>query len=185
MQLTAQEKWKLEKDKDGIKVWTRKIENTKLKESKVTGIVNANIEKVIDLLRDYKNHEKISYKVDIGSGKLVKKVSDNEFYTYITASAPLIKRRDLITHFTIKPDASGAYYIVAEAAPKLMPENENNVRIHKMKATWKISPISENKTEIIEQAFTDPAGTIPDLLVNISSVDAPFYMMTKMRELVK
>ena len=97
----SQEKWKLEKDKDGIKVWTRKVENTKLKESKVSAVINAPIEKVVDFLRDYKNYEKISYKVDDGSVRLLKKVSNNEFYVYITASAPLIKRRDLITHFNI------------------------------------------------------------------------------------
>jgi hypothetical protein len=182
----SQEKWKLEKDKDGIKVWTRKVENTKLKESKVSAVINAPIEKVVDFLRDYKNHEKISYKVDDGSVRLLKKVSNNEFYVYITASAPLIKRRDLITHFNIKaPDANGVVYIVAESCPNLIPVKEENVRIQKMKAYWKISPLPNNKTEIIEQAFTDPAGTIPELLVNISSVDAPFYLISRMKELIK
>ena len=174
--------WKLEKDKDGIKIWNRRQVNSNLKEYKGVVVVQSSIEKLITFFRNYKMYEKWMYKVDEGSAKLIKKVSDDEFYVRVTMSAPLIKSRESVTHFTInKPDAKGVVMVNLETTPDLIPLNRDFVRIPKMKGYWKFVPLENGKVEITHQAPIIAGGYIPDAMANLGAVDAPFSMLSDLR----
>jgi hypothetical protein len=183
--ITADEAWKLEKDKNGIKVWNRKVAGSALKEFKVSTILNVTPEKLVAFLKNTGNYEKWMYKVDEGSVKVLKRVNDNDYYTYMTLSAPFIKSRETITHMVFNPhDSKGVITITLDGAPDLLPLNEKYVRIPKMKAYFKIIPLGNGKVELIHQAWGAPGGNVPDALANLSSVDCPFYMFTKIKELL-
>jgi hypothetical protein len=70
---TAEEPWKLEKDKDGIKVWNRRTPNSSLKEYKASIVLTITPEKLISFLKNIAQYEKWMYKVDAGSVKVLKK----------------------------------------------------------------------------------------------------------------
>jgi hypothetical protein len=72
-----------------------------------------------------------------------------------------------------------------EAAPNLLPANDNYVRIQKMKAYWKFTPLPNGKVEVTHQASSSVGGNIPDTFVNMAIADAPFSMLTKLMELSK
>lgn len=183
---SAEESWKLEKDKDGIKVWTRKVENSQLKEFKVSAILNTTADKLISFFKNVSRYDEWMYKVDKNSPKIIKKNNDNDYYTYLTISVPLIKTRDAITHMVFNaPDSKGEVLINLDGAPNLIAKNENYIRIPLMKAYFKIDPIGNGKIQLTHQAFSKVGGSIPDFFVNMGSVDAPFYMFTKLRELVQ
>ena len=55
---SAQEDWKLGKDKNGIMVFTRKVEGHKLKAVKATTKINANIKDIAAIIADFNNHSK-------------------------------------------------------------------------------------------------------------------------------
>ncbi|MFN8295347.1 MAG: hypothetical protein U0T69_04085 [Chitinophagales bacterium] len=181
----SEEAWKLEKDKDGIKVWNRKTPNSSLKEFKVSTILQITPEKLIAFLKNTSKYDKWMYKVDAGSVKVLKKNNENDYYTYMTISAPLIKTRETITHMVFNPqDTKGTILINLDGAPDLLPLNDKYIRIQKMKAYFKIVPLGNGKVELIHQAYGSPGGGIPDVLANLSSVDCPFYMFTKIKELL-
>lgn len=182
---SAEENWKLEKNKDGIKVWTRKAPNTSLKEYKVSTILNTTPEKLLSFFRNVKEYDKWNFKAEPGSTKIIKKISDDDFYTYMIISAPLIKSREAVSRMTFKqPDANGVILINFEGAPNVIPPNPDYIRIPSMKAYFKIVPMENGKVELIHQALSSPGGTIPDVLVNMGAVDAPFYMFSKIKELL-
>ena len=181
----AEEAWKLEKDKDGIKVWNRKTPSSSLKEYKATVILNSTVDKLITFIKNVSLYDKWMYKTDEGSPKIIKKVTDNDYYTYMTISAPLIKSRESITHMVIYPkDSKGAVLVTLDSAPDLLPKNDKYVRILKSKGYFKITPLSNDKVEFTHQAYGSPGGGIPDVLVNLSSVDCPFYMLSKIKSLL-
>ncbi|HMZ33938.1 MAG TPA: hypothetical protein PKX89_04460 [Chitinophagales bacterium] len=181
----AQENWKLEKDKNGIKVWNRKVAGTAIKEFKVSTIINTSTEKMLAFLKNTAKYDQWMYKVDEGSVKVLKRVSDNDYYTYMTISAPFIKTRETITHMTFNSqDAKGAILINLEAAPNLLPLNDKYVRIPKMKAYFKIVPLGNGQIELIHQALGSSGGNIPEALINLTSVDCPFYMFTKIKSMI-
>lgn len=183
--IKAEEQWRLEKDKGGIKIWTRKTPNSNLKEFKAISTFNVSSDKITSLFRKVTSYEKWSYKVEPGSVKIIKKISENDFYLYNVISAPLIKKRDIISHVRINsPDANGVILINMDAASDLMAEKEDCVRIKKMKAFFKITPLGNNKVQLEHQANSSPGGNIPDFMTNMEAVDAPFYMFEKIKELL-
>ena len=182
----AEENWKLEKNKDGIKIWTRKPENSNIKEYKGTAIFQTTVDKLVAIFKNYKTCSKWMYKIPENGVKLIKKVNDNDFFVQIIMSAPLIKSRESLVHFIVNPkDDKGAVLINQEAAPNLLPANDNYVRIQKMKAYWKFTPLPNGKVEVTHQASSSVGGNIPDTFVNMAIADAPFSMLTKLIELSK
>ncbi len=182
----AQSNWQLEKNKDGIKIWNRKTESSALKEFKVSMVLNTTSEAVIEFLKKTSLYDKWMYKVNKGSVKVIKKINNDDYYTYMTISAPFIKSREAITHMVFQPtDSKGVTMINLDGAPNLLPKNNNYVRVDKMVAYFKITPLGNGKVELTHQALSSPGGNIPDALVNLSSVDCPYYMFTRIRELLQ
>jgi hypothetical protein len=182
----AEDNWKLEKNKNGIKVWTQKPENSTLKEFKSNVVVDAGIEKVVAYFKNYKQYDNWMYRLEKGTTKELKKLSDNEFYILTVMSAPFIKNRDIVTKYCILPaDEKGVILLKVDNACDFIPEDEKCVRIKKINAIWKFTPIAKNKTEIYHQALTDPGGSIPKAFVNMAIADAPFTMLSKLKELFK
>ena len=48
-----------------------------------------------------------------------------------------------------------------------------------------MTPLANNKTEIYHQAITDPGGSIPTAFINMAIADAPFTMLSKLKETFK
>ena len=80
----AEETWKLEKNKNEIKVWTRKPVNSSLKEFKSITSVNSALDKVVSYFRNYKSFDKWMYRVIPGSVKQLKLNNENDFYIFKT-----------------------------------------------------------------------------------------------------
>ncbi|MCB0507166.1 MAG: hypothetical protein R2739_06950 [Chitinophagales bacterium] len=184
-QTFAENNWKLEKNENGIKIWNRKKENSALKEFKAIMILNTTPENLINFFKNTTLYDKWMYKVDDGSVKVIKRINSDDYYTYMTISAPLIKTRETITHMVFhSKDDEGNTTITLDGAPTLLPKNNNYVRINDTKGYFKIIPIGNGKVELVHQAWASPGGSIPDFLANISSVDCPYYMFTKIKSLL-
>src|ERR1700753_730526 len=83
---SAQENWKLQKDKDGIQVYAAEVPDSKIRAIKVVANYNATPGEVADVVMDintageWVSHLKSSY--------LVKRVSQNELFYYAEVSLP-------------------------------------------------------------------------------------------------
>ncbi len=181
----AQNDWTLERDKNGIKVWTKKRPNSSLKEYKGVTVINATVDELVSIFKNTKLHDQFLYKAQAGSVKVVKKISDNDFYTYMIVNAPIVKDRDVVTHYKfIKDNNTGTVTVELEAAPNLVPLNDNYVRVPEMKGYWKFIP-KGNSTEVIHQAYSLTGGNIPSGLANSAAVDTPFSMLSELKNLAE
>ena len=185
-QAWSQTEWKQEKNEKGITIYTRKMADSKLKEYKGTVIMTTTVSKLLGIFKDITKHDKFIYKAKSGSVKMTKKISDNDFYTYMIISVPLVSDRDVVTHYKIgTPDAKGAVTIELEGAADLVPKVDGLVRVPKMKGYWKFEPIDGGKVKVTHQAYSSPGGNVPESMANTSAVEAPFTMLEKLMTLAK
>lgn len=181
------QEWSKEKEKDGIIIFNRKMDDSKLKEYKGTVRVKTTVEKAVAMFTDVARHEKFMYKCKAGSVQVLKKESASSFYTYMVIETPWpAASRDVVTHYKVgKPDKSGAVLIELAGAADLIPEKKGIVRVPKMKGYWKISPVGSGVVEITHQAYSSPGGNVPESMANSASVDAPFSMLMSLRALLE
>ncbi|MCZ2394024.1 MAG: START domain-containing protein [Chitinophagales bacterium] len=181
----AQGNWDLVKEKNGIKIYNRKIEGSKLKEFKGSVQFKAKVEDVLKVLTDYKKQDLFIYKAKKGSIELLKTEGANNLYTYMVIETPWpASNRDVVTLYHIEPIAkNGSVTIKVSAVNDLKPEVKGIVRVDKMKGFWKITPLGNGWVEVEHQAYSSPGGNVPDALANSASVDAPYSMLENLRKL--
>lgn len=185
--LHAQEEWKLEKEKSGILVYTRKGDDTKLKEYKGITTVDAPIKEVADFINNVGEWDKIMYKCKEKSPRVLKQVSKNEYYAYLEISSPFpASDRDAIVLYTnYPPERDGSILIEFKAHPNFIPEKKGVVRVPEINGYWKLIPVSDKKTKVIHQSLSAPGGKVPAGLANTAAVDAPFTTLEKLKAILE
>ena len=177
--------WSLEKDKNGIKIYTRRSESSKLKEFKGIMTIKGSPDQVAAILKDVSQHDKIMFKCRAGTAKVIKKVSDNEFYTYMEIDSPWpASDRDVITLYKFSKGADGIINCQIKAFPEMMPEKKGFVRVPKTEGYWKMEPLTGGMVRVTNQALSEPGGSVPDGLANSAAVDAPYYMLNAIKGLL-
>ena len=179
-QLLSQE-WKLEKEEDGVKVFTRKVEGYAIKEYKATITLNTTINKLINLLKDHSNLKNWFVKCPIS--KRLKKISDNEYFVYFLNDAPWpISDRDNITKMTFELLENGTQLVHLKCVPDYLPKQPNIVRLPRMHAKWIFEPKADGFVKVTQQVLADLGGKIPGWLINFAIVDAPFETLCNLRK---
>jgi len=171
--LAQEEKWKLSKNKKGIKVYTLKVNSSKLNDSRATTLVNSTIDKVLEKLNDVLNHYRWMDK--IGRSNILERVSDHEFYAYYVAKSPWpVLDRDIIAHYKIEEQSPGTVLLSIVGAPNFIPKKRNKVRIKDLVSSWLISDEGEGQVSIVYQHHADPGGNVPEWLVNTAAEENPY-----------
>lgn len=182
--LFAQDTWKLERDKNGIKVFTRKTPKVSMKESKTEIFFNSPPEQLIKFFKDVENHK--SWMHRISTSDLLKKTNDNEFYAYYIASAPWpVSNRDAIVHYKIKKEANGDFVVIATGMPEEIPQQKGLVRIPKLYSTWEFLKQPNGTTKLIYTSLSEPGGGIPEWLANSGATDTPFNTVAALKAKVE
>ncbi len=183
----AQDQWNMEKDKEGITVYTRKIDGAKLKEYKGIVTVNATMKEVETVLRDVEGWDRIMFKCTENTAKVLKEINNNEMYTYMEISSPWpAKDRDVITYYKFNPTSSdGSMLVEFWGKADFIPEKKGLVRVPEVEGYWKLTDAGNGKTKIVHQAFSKPGGSVPDGLANSAAVNAPYTTLEKLRAIVE
>jgi hypothetical protein len=102
--VSAQEDWKLQKDKDGIQVYSAQVPDSKIRAIKVVANYDASPEEVADIVMDINTAtEWVSH---LKSCYLIKRVSQNELYYYAEVNLPWpASNRDFVAHLTRNENA--------------------------------------------------------------------------------
>ncbi len=180
---TAQE-WELARDKKEIKVYTRKAPGSSIKDSRTVVIVKGTPEQALVLLTAANDH--FNWMDRVVDSKMLKKVSETEFYVYYEAGAPWpVANRDVISKYKIQKHPSGKTEIEVIGVPDFINEKDGKVRIHDQKSSWTFTPLEDERTEVVFFNHTDPAGSIPAWLANSASTDNPFNTLDAFRELIE
>lgn len=183
--LCSQTQWNLKKDKDGIKVYTGSLENSKFKTIKVECIIKSSLTQLATLLLNAESQPKWVYSTK--SAYITRKVSPSEIYYYAEINTPWpISTRDMVIDLAIIQDpVTKVMTVHADNIDKIIPVKAGKIRVPITEATWTVIPLQENKIKIIYSIRIDPGGDVPAWMVNMFIVKVPYETFKKLTSILQ
>ncbi|MFT3935166.1 MAG: START domain-containing protein [Chitinophagaceae bacterium] len=181
----AQQDWQLKQDKEGIKVYTRLMENSPLKAVKTVCTINTSLSVLTAVLLDIKNTPDWVYATK--SINVLKQISPSELIYYSEIQIPWpVSNRDFIVLLEVTQDPkTKAVSVIGYNKPDLAPEVKSVVRIKRSYSKWLVTPLGNGQVKIEYVLEVDPGGTIPAWLINMFATKGPFETFKSLREQVK
>lgn len=178
------DEWKLGTEKEGIKVYTKKSEEGKIRTSKSIMTVTVPPAKVVEALLDFNNYAK--WFPSCIEAKILKRVSDNEFISHLIYKTPWpLPNVDCVQRMIIDRKAVGdTISIRVMAEPDFIGPSGSCARVKQMKGSWQIVAIPGGSM-LTNIYYSDMAGILPAWLANTQSVDIPYSIFHNMRDFVQ
>ena len=178
--LSAQS-WVFVKEKEGIRLFTRKEANSSVKSFKGDVYLHTQIEKVYSLITNVKNFD--WWDDDISEIKVLHYEKDKVIQYYLIYDVPWpIADRDLVvdSHITIDP-VTGIISVEARSLLNVIPEKPDLVRIKKYWQTWTLVPVEKDLVHLILEGSVDPAGSVPAWLSNMVITETPLKVIRSVK----
>ncbi|NER14310.1 lipid-binding protein [Leptobacterium flavescens] len=176
--------WNLKRDKKGIKVYTRKLDSSKINEYKAVMLVDSKVENVLNTITDGDNLWKWNYKTP--ESKKLKTISNTEYIFWMKNDLPWpLKNRDNVSHINVIPLNGGGYRIdINPDRSGILPPKDNTIRIVNFKGYWLIEPVGR-LVKVTQQLYGDPGGSLPSWLLNSMLVAAPYHTFLDLKRLLE
>jgi ribosome-associated toxin RatA of RatAB toxin-antitoxin module len=172
--------WVYEREKKGIKVFTRKGKWGNFRDSRATMLVTSKPEQLLSVLTDFDNYK--SWYPRCSASRIVARLNENEMIVQMHFNAPWpIKDRDCVIRVRVQKDKDGTITIFQTSEPKYIREESDVVRIQQIQAVWKLSP-RNGGTEVTNEYSSNPGGNIPDWMTNTQSVETPIATFESLQE---
>jgi hypothetical protein len=180
----SQGEWELRKEDEGIKVYTREVEGSKIQEYKAEALVDASLSEIVAVLKDVENHDKLfSHNI---VNELLEQTDTFQVQYSVTDIPWPMSDRDGVFSYRYKQDYfSKDVYVYIKAETGYVEENKKYVRISDAKGFWLLEPMDTKKVQVTFQMHANSGGNIPSWLINMFIVDSPLKDMKNLRERVK
>lgn len=180
---SEEDNWKKKKDKNDVQCYTKEIPGSSFKAFKGETIVDATFEALISLVFDFEHYTEWVYSCEVS--RVLKKVSDEEYYTYTVNSAPWpVSDRDAVTHLKIQEKSEDRVIIAIKGKGDLVDETDY-VRVAAASGKWEFQKLANGKVKVIYELHTDPSGSIPSGIANAFVVDFPYHTLRNLHKEVK
>lgn len=176
--------WELQRNQEGIKVFTRPVDGSPIHEFKAETIVNAPLEKVaafyerVDRTREWFHRSK--------EVRLLTRTSETESLVYFAADLPwpLSDRDGIYRRRKTEDKSAGAVIYKLSSAGDIYPRQKGRVRVLYLNAEWRFQHLPDNRTAVYYRMHTTAGGFIPPALINTFTVPLPFKTLRNFRALV-
>ena len=204
MDLSASSKdnrWKLIKEENGIKIYALDSPQTTTQAAPLTApvtdivkakaivTINAPLNKVRAILDDIDHrHEWIPY---LESSKALTNYNSNDNknkrieYSHFHAPWPASDRDFVYEIELITSSDKQLMYIMKSVASELMPINKQIIRADLFETIYTLTAINNETTKVELIFHADPKGWIPDWIVNIIQRVLPYKILVKLGERLK
>ena len=181
----CQNGWTLKSDKEGIKVYTKDLDNSPFKAVKTVCTIDASLTKLTAVLLDI--NSSIDWVYATKSCRVLKQPSPSELFYYSEVTVPWpVNNRDFIIRLKVWQDAKTKVVTVdGENKPALLPEKKNVVRIQQCYSKWIIAPQQNGQVKIEYVLQVDPGGMVPAWLINLFATKGPLESFKNLRVQVK
>jgi hypothetical protein len=182
----AEEPWKIAKDADDIKVYTRPVPGSAANEFKGIADIDAPVEVIHEVFKDIPSFTQwYGFCKEI---RQLKQDSENHrvIYFVLKTMGP-VKDRDMVVDTVDNFDRQAGRLTVVMTGVKedVVPRQSKYVRMTDINGTYLITRTDPNKTHVIYTVKADPAGYIPAFISNILQKDQPYLTLKGLREMVK
>jgi len=179
--------WELEKEEEDLqlKIYTREISGSSLKEFKGEMLVETQLTTLAALMLDSQAAPKWMHQCE--KFEVVEQLDERNAITYFINGAPWpVSDRDAVVSSSMSQDPETlTMRIDVSVVADYLPIDDDYVRIPHMTGFWAFTPIAEGKVKIVYQVHADPGGSLPAWLANSVVVDTPYYTMSNLREMLK
>jgi hypothetical protein len=178
---SAQIKWHLNSEKDGMKIYTSSVPDSKIKAVKVECVFHATLSQLASVLLDVNTAPEWLYHTK--SASLVKQVSPSEIYYYSEISLPWpAQNRDFVAHLTITQNPVTKVMIIdGPSVTGYVPVKAGIVRVNNSTGYWIITPLANGQIRVEYSLHVDPGGSLPAWLVNMFATEGPFKMFKNLK----
>lgn len=146
--------WSLDKDKDGVTVWSRAVAGSDYREYKVQLKVSATPDQVWAALIDFGG----SLPPRVAAQKVVSRTG-NSLVVYQREDCSPLKDREYVMRVTLQPDSRS---LSAEVATDLAPSTEDLIRVPAHRHTWTVTADGEDAVATMVMHH-DPVGVMDSL----------------------
>jgi len=171
------QEWDFIKEKEGVKIYTRKEKSSSLKSFKGVVDLHTQMDKVCNLIGNVKNVDWWDKNLREINVLLYEKDKHIQYYLVYGAPWP-VTDRDLCVDATITTDpVTGIRTIYSVPLPNVIPENPDYVRIKEYWQKWVIQDMKNGIIHIVLEGYVDPAGSVPDWIYNMVITDTPLKII--------
>ena len=175
----SQSDWELKKNEDGIKVYTRKIHESSVKEFKAVMLLKTSMTSLVGKITDAEGLKNWNYKTT--KSRLLERVSDSVFIVYMYNDFPWpVKNRDHISKLTLFEVNSSTIRIDIRSVPNKLPEYDNTIRIEEFSGYWLLEK-TDNGIRVTQQMHGEPKGNVPSMIINATLAKAPLYSFKRLK----
>jgi hypothetical protein len=170
---SAQGKWVLTAQHDGINVYTRPASNPKLKAIRVVSTIPATNSQLLAAIMDIETCGDWVY--HSRKNIMIKKNSPLDLIYYSELEVPWpCENRDYVVHIQVSQNPQTKVITVnSPCIPGYVPPKDKIVRIPASVGYWTITPLGKNQVRAEYVLEVDPMGTIPAWLINLFATKGP------------
>lgn len=167
-----------EEDLD-IRVFTREVANSELKEFKGITHIKAPVSAFVALLKD--TDVSTEWMKDVVEYEVLDEVSETESLVYTVNAAPWpVTNRDAVIRSKMSQDENMAVTVRLSAEPEGKAKNDDYVRMPALTGFWKFTPQADGLVEVVYQVHANPGGSLPTWLVNSIVIETPLETLTNL-----
>jgi ribosome-associated toxin RatA of RatAB toxin-antitoxin module len=176
--------WEIEKTENNINVYTREHQGSNIKEFKAVTVVNTDpvlLEHIIENVEGYPN-----WQSNVSLARILKQINKTVQYIYYTTDLPWpVSDRGIVIHSKKVIDVNGTITFELKRKPDYIAEKENFLRIKDANGKWQLTPLEKNKMEVVYWFHADPAGNIPNSVINLFIIDEPYNTFVNLKKKVE
>lgn len=179
----SQSYWRLEKDNNEIKVFTRFVDSSFFKEFKASTVIKASSEKILRTILDGNSLKKWNYLTEKSS--LLEVVNKYTYVVYMYNDLPWpAKNRDHVSELKINYVNEHVTRVDIKSLPYKIKNVKGVVRIVDFSGFWLLEKTNKG-TKVTHQMHGSPGGYLPAFIVNSILVEAPYRTFIRLRELLE
>jgi len=177
-----QNDWHLAKQKDGITVYTKAVDQSGLKSTKVVSLFEISRKRFLKEIINVELHDELIDNCQ--NVALIKNSGDSLIVFYEQFDLPWpAGDRDVVVQMKVKANTKpNESEVESLALSNVFEPKKSFIRIKNFKANWKIIELSPNKIYVEYIATLHPEGTVPLWVVNLFLADVPHNSFKKLKK---
>ena len=182
LSLFSQYQWELEKDKNGIQIYTSDVSYSKFKAAKVVCTFEGDYKKLIGILRDVPRMSEWVYRSK--ACELIEKLNAHDFIYHTETDMPWpTLDRESVIRLKFNTDSLPQYLrIEGEGVRNLGLVKKGLVRVEEYRAIWNVRQVTPKSLSIEYILELDPGGEVPPWLVNMMIEKGPYETFHSLSE---
>jgi hypothetical protein len=180
----AQPDWQLQKDENGIKVYTAENPESPVKLIRVEVEFDQPVEKIASTIMNVAEYKTWVYGC-IESTTLARPNDSMVVYRHVTDVPWPFEDRDLVAQFTRTKNKSTGSVSISSAQIANYPEQEGYSRVKSSKAIWVLTPQKSGTVKAVYQLSVDPGGNMPGWLINLFITEGPYETFVNLQNLLR